>query len=112
MDRLMEVAQSATTLEEYHRLMREANQYATAQHWILWGGRVPQFNVHQPWVKGYNGETDLYDIYHVVIVFSRLCIDQELKKETGFEVIVLNGLSSCLSPVYLGGGFFPKRRTL
>ncbi len=83
MDRLMEVAQSATTLEEYHRLMREANQYATAQHWILWGGRVPQFNVHQPWIKGYNGETDLGDMDRTMM-FSRLWIDQELKKEMGF----------------------------
>ena len=83
MDRLMEVAQSATTLEEYHRLMKEANQYATAQHWILWGGRVPQFNVHQPWIKGYNGETDLGDMDHTMM-FSRLWIDQELKKEMGF----------------------------
>ena len=83
MDRLMAVAQSATTLEEYHRLMREANQYATAQHWILWGGRVPQFNVHQPWVKGYNGETDLGDMDRTMM-FSRFWIDQDLKKEMGF----------------------------
>ncbi len=83
MDRLWAATQEATTLEEYQRRVREANQYATAQHWILWGGRVPQFSANQPWLKGYNGETTLGGMDGNMI-FSRLWIDQELKKEMGF----------------------------
>ncbi len=83
MDRLWAAAQNATTLEEHQRLVREADMYATKNHWILWGGRVPQFHAHQPWVKGYNGESDIGDSDRTV-VFSRLWIDQELKKEMGF----------------------------
>ena len=68
MDRLWAAAQAATTVDEYQRRVREAEQYIVggrcemrnwANHWILWGGRVPHFHASQPWVKGYNGETNL-----------------------------------------------------
>ena len=84
MDRLWAATQEATTLEEYQQRVREAQQNVTAQHWILWGGRVPHFNAHQPWVKGYNGETNLGLGMERTAMFSRLWIDSELKKEMGF----------------------------
>ena len=57
MNALVDAAKAATTLEERNRLVKEANLYAVGQHWHIDGpGPVPQFNVAQPWVKGYNGE--------------------------------------------------------
>ena len=84
MDRLWAAAQVATTLDEYQRRVREAEQYIVANHWILWGGRVPHFQASQPWVKGYNGETNLGFGMERTMMFSRLWIDQDLKKEMGF----------------------------
>ena len=43
-----------------------------------------QFSAFWLWVKGYNGETDLHVNNGAVIIFARLWIDQELKKEMGF----------------------------
>ena len=57
MNALVDAAKAATTLEERNRLVKEANLYAVGQHWHIDSpGPVPQFNVAQPWVKGYNGE--------------------------------------------------------
>ena len=60
------------------------NSNIVANHWILWGGRVPHFQASQPWVKGYNGETNLGLGMERTMMFSRLWIDQDLKKEMGF----------------------------
>ncbi len=84
MDRLWAATQEAISLDEFKRRVREAEQYATAQHWILWGGRVPHFQAHQPWVQGYNGETNLGLGMERTAMFARLWIDQALKKEMGF----------------------------
>ena len=69
--------------EEQQRLAREASDYVNRQHWIIWGARVPYFTVHWPWVKGYNGESDPGDMDRI-LVYSRLWIDQDLKREMGF----------------------------
>ena len=82
-DAMVEAAEAATTLEEQQRLVREAAIYSTEQHWRLWGSRVPQFNVLQPWVIGYNGEVDLGDMDRWVLV-ARFWIDSELKEAMGY----------------------------
>ena len=56
--------------------------YAIKQQWVIWGPRVPQFQINQPWLVGYNGEIQLGNCgWHNVL--HRLWIDQELKEEMG-----------------------------
>ena len=53
------------------------------QVWMMWVAIAPEFNVHQPWVIGYNGETGFgSQQYHNV--FARLWIDSELKEAMGY----------------------------
>ena len=80
---LYEAVVAAQTIEEQQRAVKEANMYIVENHLLLWGTKVPEFNASWPWVKGYNGETTL-DGANRMIVFARLWIDQELKKEMGF----------------------------
>ena len=82
-DEMVRTVQAATTLEELQRLSREASDYLNRKHVAIWGARVPQFNAHWPWVKGYNGEADPGDMDRSLI-YSRLWIDPDLKKEMGF----------------------------
>ena len=58
------------------------DMYGIEKHWVIWGTETPQFNVHQPWVIGYNGELWLGQGQHNT-PFTRLWIDSELKKEMG-----------------------------
>ena len=56
------VPSTAATLEEYNRVRSKAINHAPARNCsgTLSGPRKsPQFNVAQPWVKGYNGEVSL-----------------------------------------------------
>ena len=45
--------------------------------------REAQFQLNQPWVKGFNGEFSLGDMQYQTIL-ARLWIDQDLKQEMGF----------------------------
>ena len=83
MDALIEGALAATTLEDRNRLTKEANLYAIGQKWSVVGPVSPQFNVAQPWVKGYNGEFAL-GWGHASTVMTRVWIDQDLKQKMGF----------------------------
>ena len=84
MDAMIDAATAATTLEDIIRLTKEANLYAVGQHWHIDGpGPVPQFNVAQPWVKGYNGEMSI-GVPGFTTLLTRLWIDQDLKRELGF----------------------------
>ena len=49
-----------------------------------YGPLSPQFNVAQPWVKGYNGEVSLSKNGHYSTVMTRVWIDQDMKREMGF----------------------------
>ena len=85
MDALVDAAKAATTLEERTRLVKEGNLYAISQHWHVSGpGPTPQFNVAQPWVKGYNGEISLGMEGLYTTVVTRLWLDQDLKRKLGF----------------------------
>ena len=70
---------TASTNEEQTRLINDATDYITEQHYSLFGGRVPRFNVLWPWVVGYNGQQQLGEMDRNLI-WARLWIDSELKK--------------------------------
>ena len=75
--------QAASTMEERHRLSRLVDRYIVEQHWFIWGARVPLMNVIQPWVIGFNGETELGSMDRQLMA-ARLWIDQDLKREMGY----------------------------
>ena len=81
-DALFETALATADVEEQQRMVRELDMYGIERHWVIWGPETPQFNVHQPWVKGYNGEISL-GVGQFNTPFTRLWIDQDLKKEMG-----------------------------
>jgi peptide/nickel transport system substrate-binding protein len=83
-DAMYAAAAAATTIEEQQRLVKEADMYTREQHWSLWGPKVPSFNATQPWVKGYDGECELGRQDRSAVLFARLWIDQDLKKEMGY----------------------------
>ena len=74
---------AAQTLEEQMRASKPIDMYFNIQHWFLWGGRVPHFHAFQPWIVGYNGETELGDMDRNII-FARLWVDSARKKEMGY----------------------------
>ena len=82
-DAIVDAADAATTVEEQKRLVREGDMYAIERHWYIWGPMVPSFILHQPWVKGYNGEIDLGSVSYAMI-YARLWIDSEMKAAMGF----------------------------
>ena len=81
-DAMVADVQAATTIEERKRLTKPVDMYIIEKHWYIWGSRVPQMNVLQPWVIGFNGETELGDMDRGVIA-SRVWIDSELKEAMG-----------------------------
>ena len=81
-DALHDALLAATTIEEQNRIAGELDQYAIARFWQIWAVMAPLYNVAQPWLIGYNGEY-LMGNGQSVTVFTRLWIDQDLKKEMG-----------------------------
>ena len=82
-DAWWEALLAATTVEEERRLAKDLGMRAIEQHWMLWGLLSPQYQVHQPWVIGYNGEAGMGGRQHFTI-FPRLWIDSELKEAMGY----------------------------
>ena len=82
-DAMIDALRATTDLEEYMSLFREIDLYSVEQHWVIWGPDSPQYQVTQPWVKGYNGEATMGD-WQFRDLFARLWIDQELKAEMGY----------------------------
>ena len=82
MDAKAEAAETAATPEEQQRLVGEADMYFVAQHYNLWGPKVPLFNASQPWIKGYNGEVEM-GLARATAILARLWIDSDLKQEVG-----------------------------
>ena len=81
--RLYNEFQTATREAELIRIAKEYDQYVISQHFQVWTGKAPGFQVAHPWVKGWNGETFvLDDAYHQVL--ARLWLDPDLKAEMGF----------------------------
>ena len=83
-DEFWERASTAATLEESNRWAKAVNLRLLELQWTITGPLSPQFNVAQPWVKGYNGEVSLSKNGHYSTVMTRVWIDQDLKREMGF----------------------------
>ena len=79
---MFESGGAATTIEEYNRIVGELNQYGIEKFWQIWGGLAPSYMAIQPWLIGYNGESNLGEGQWPTF-FTRLWIDSELKKEMG-----------------------------
>ena len=77
-----EEAKGASSVEELNSLVKELQLYGVEQFWTIFGPVAPQFAVTQPWVIGYNGEHRLGDGRYNA-VFTRVWIDEDLKKEMG-----------------------------
>jgi len=60
--------------------------YGIERHWYTWGPMVPYYHATQPWVVGFNGEVTLGGMNYGGIVWARLWIDRELKKEMGYYI--------------------------
>ena len=73
---------AAATEEEQMSAIKKMDMYSIEQHWMIWGAMGPAFNVHQPWVIGYNGEGG-FGRSRNNDVFARLWIDSALKEEMG-----------------------------
>ena len=81
--RLYNEFQTATSEAELIRIAKEFDQYLVSQHFQVWTGKSPGFQVAHPWVKGWNGETFVHpENYHEVL--ARLWLDRDLKAEMGF----------------------------
>ena len=82
LDALIEAADTTSSIEEQQRLVKEVDMYAMENHWWIWGPKAGKYMAHQPWVIGSNGEVWL-GFMEFRTIFSRLWIDQDLKKEMG-----------------------------
>ena len=83
MSRLYEAFQAATSQEARIPIMREFDDYIMRQHFQVYGHKAPAFQLANPWVKGWNGETFLTDMSNNEILV-RVWIDQDLKAKMGF----------------------------
>ena len=68
-------AGAAATLDERKEAVRQADYRLIEQHWYTWGPSAPGFNVVQPWVHGFSGDTFLGN-GQANAVFARLWIDR------------------------------------
>ncbi|MDE0024091.1 MAG: ABC transporter substrate-binding protein [Spirochaetaceae bacterium] len=68
-------ARAAVTLDERTEAVRQADYRLIEQHWYTWGPSAPSFNIVQPWVHGFNGDTFLGN-GQTNAVFARLWIDR------------------------------------
>ncbi len=78
-----EAAETAATLEEQYRLVRELNQYGIEKFWSIYTPGAPQYTAVQPWIIGFNGESWMGN-GQILSIFTRLWIDQDLKKKMGY----------------------------
>ena len=74
---------AATTVEEQKKAAIEFDMAIVKQHNQVWGPLAPQFQLSQPWLKGFDGEVGLGSISGHTLM-ARLWIDQDLKREMGF----------------------------
>ncbi len=83
-DAMYKAAAAASTEEEQERIVEKLNMYNIEKHWRMWGVEAPWFTLHQPWVKGLNGEYWLGNLGFDAVLAARVWIDQELKESMGY----------------------------
>ena len=81
-DALYESMLAAPTAEGRQAITKEMDDLIIEQHWVLWGSMAPAFDVHWPWLAGYDGEHGMGSASNLV-VFRYLWIDSELKNAMG-----------------------------
>jgi len=81
-DALVQKFVSATTEEEARQIFGEASWYTLEHHWAVQIFPLAAFNIWQPYLKGYSGET--LEFRYLPFYAARLWIDQDLKKAMGY----------------------------
>ena len=84
LDALIDAALAATSFEEQQTLVKEADMHQIADHYYVWYLKIPNYNVVQPWLVGYNGEYFLGFQQRYAQIFARTWIDSELKAQMGY----------------------------
>ena len=82
LDALLDAAAATDSEEERQRLVKEVDLYTMENHWWIWGPKAGKYMAHQPWVVGFNGETQFSSLDRLTIL-ARLWIDSALKAEMG-----------------------------
>ena len=83
LDRIFEAYLAATSKEDHIPIFKEYNEYIMRQHFQVYGHKAPLFQLAHPWVKGFNGETQLSSS-DALLYLTRIWLDQDLKREMGY----------------------------
>ena len=82
-DAMVEAAGNAGSREEMMELVKKADNYHIEQQWVIWGSAIrSNFVFWQPWMVGYNGETNLGGARNWLYP-SRVWLDADLKEAMG-----------------------------
>ena len=80
-------ALAATSVDQVKQVLKDANEYVARQHFGISLLTPNLFGLYQPWLKGYNGQTNAISGGSGPILMgfylSRFWIDQNLKKSLG-----------------------------
>ena len=78
----VEAAKAEKDFDEYRRIIRELDLYASAELWTAYLPMTPLYMLHQPWLMGYRGELG-GGIEEMVELLPYLWVNQELKSKMG-----------------------------
>jgi ABC-type oligopeptide transport system substrate-binding subunit len=76
-DAMIEAFNTASTEEEAQRIFKEAESYVLKQHWTVRLCPTIATQLHQPWLKGWNGE--MLSNWWRSTYYARMWIDQDFK---------------------------------
>ena len=79
---------TATTVDEINQALKDANQYAAQQHFVISLLQPNLFAIYWPWLKGFNGQNQgisgTNGPQFLFFYGARFWIDQNLKKSMGY----------------------------
>ena len=79
-------ALNATTIDQVHKIVADANLYVAQQHYAISLLQANFFGFSQPWLKGFNGQFGAGGVnnnYEIGFFASRFWIDQSVKNSKG-----------------------------
>lgn len=79
-DDMISEAVESLDLTEQRELVKKADMYAMSQHWVIITPPSYSYNIYQPWLKGYSGESFFYLKGNW---YARFWVDENLKKGIG-----------------------------
>ena len=87
-DALVAKVLASTTIADYQAAFVEINKYVAKQHWAVSLCQPNMYILHQPWLKGYNGQTNSIEgsASFILLFFqygARFWIDQNVKQSLG-----------------------------